>query len=52
MRIAQVVYWMRGASEVKMPATSPGTSIIPSQNRVVYPKQRVNWKRNASFTRA
>ena len=52
MRMAQVVYWMRVASEVKMPATSPGTSIIPSQNRVVYPKQRVNWKRNASLTRA
>ena len=35
MRMAQVVYWIRVASEVKMPATTPGTSIISTQKMAV-----------------
>ena len=35
MRMAHVVYWISAVSEVKMPATAPGNSIINSQNTQV-----------------
>ena len=42
---------MSAESEVKMPATAPGASIMASQNRQVYAPHRVSWNRKASFTR-